>query len=62
MRGANSNCPSSSISRIYQPPHARAEALRFSTEDARAPFDFASGPLLRAKLVRLYQIESICSF
>ena len=35
----------------------RAEALRLSREDARAPFDLASGPLLRAKLVRLADRE-----
>lgn len=33
------------------------EALRLATEDARAPFDLAKGPLLRARLVRLNDAE-----
>jgi amino acid adenylation domain-containing protein len=34
-----------------------AEAVRLATADARLPFDLASGPLFRAKLVRLDEQE-----
>jgi len=34
-----------------------AAALRFATDDARLPFDLATGPLLRAQLVRLADEE-----
>ncbi len=33
------------------------EALRLATEDARAPFDLAKGPLLRARLIKLDDAE-----
>jgi amino acid adenylation domain-containing protein len=33
------------------------EALRLATVEARRPFDLASGPLLRAKLIRLSEAE-----
>ncbi len=35
----------------------QAEAVRLATEDARIPFDFAQGPLLRARLIGLGEQE-----
>jgi amino acid adenylation domain-containing protein len=43
--------------RTLDPQEREKEALRLATADARIPFDLERGPLLRAKLVRLDEVE-----
>jgi surfactin family lipopeptide synthetase A len=43
--------------RLLSSPEREQEAVRLATADARLPFDFARGPLFRAKLVRLDEEE-----
>ncbi|MCY1022991.1 amino acid adenylation domain-containing protein [Pyxidicoccus sp. MSG2] len=40
-------------------PERDAEVLRLAAEEARAPFDLARGPLLRARLLRLGEHEHV---
>jgi hypothetical protein len=39
--------------RMFPNECRQAEAVRIATEEARAPFDLANGPLLRAQLIQL---------
>jgi len=43
--------------RSFPPEQREQEAVRLATADARLPFDLASGPLFRARLVRLADNE-----
>src|SRR5205823_4130442 len=42
-----------------EPAEREREVVRLATEEARAPFDLARGPLLRAQLLRLGPAESV---
>jgi len=47
---------------MYEAPAREAEALRLALEEAQKPFDLASGPLVRASLLKLGTEEHVVLF